>query len=111
MTNIVEQYRFYGADNPNNYPEEATMAKYIDGTIFDSRYIISQLGIQSLPGVKFYLNGSLIPITIGASGVYDLDIRNGFRVTDLSFSGGSMERINEDDSGYLIVDILRAEEE
>jgi hypothetical protein len=35
---------------------------------------IVQLGIQSVPGTKFYLNGSNNPIIIGNTGIYELDL-------------------------------------
>lgn len=100
-------------DNKNN-PQEGTAANYADGSIFQDYNVfpITQLGIQALPGTEFYLNGNVHPIVIGASGIYDLDIKNGARVTKLQFAKESMDRINSSNSGgYLIVDILYGEED
>lgn len=110
MAKKIKQFYFKADSDASNRPE-ATKEEYVDGSIFSGVFPISQLGIQGLPGTKFYLNGNINPIIIGASGIYDLDIKNGARVTDLGFAPASMERINESDSGYLIVDVLYGEED
>lgn len=110
MAKRIKQFYFKSDSNASNRPS-ATKEEYVEGTVFDSVFPISQLGIQGLPGTEFYLNGNINPIVIGASGVYDLDIKNGARVTDLGFSKRSMDRINESGSGYLIVDVLYGEED
>ena len=110
MAKKLKQFRWYGTDNTNNSPS-ASLKEYADGTVFSSYYPIAQLGIQALPGTKFYLNGSVKPITIGVSGIYDLDIKNGARVTQLSFSQESLEAIGNNTTNLLIVDILYGEEE
>lgn len=119
MAKKVLQFRYYGDDSDKNFPLSATWDSFIrdenNGNIFNSGNYnvipISQLGIQSLPGTKFYLNGAVNPIVIGVSGIYDLDIRNGARVTELCFSRQSMERIKNEINGYLIVDVLYGEED
>ena len=112
MAKKIAQF-YYKSDNANerNRPSGAKKAAFIDGTIFADVFPISQLGIQGLPGTKFYLNGNINPIVIGASGIYDLDIKNGARVTDLSFATNSMNNIDNSNSGYLIVDVLYGEED
>jgi hypothetical protein len=37
---------------------------------------ISQLGIQGRPGTSFYLNGSTLPIVLGETGIYEIDLQN-----------------------------------
>ncbi len=112
MANSIKQFRWYGEQDSRNFPswtaiteEEMTEAtKYKTGAAFDNVYPITQLGIQTLSGVKFYLNGSVNPITIGASGIYDLNVQNGMRITRLEFDQESLSRINE--NGYLLIDII-----
>ena len=137
MAKKIKQFRLYTAPKPitdgtgkvvrydygdcmNNSPvyplgdDQETISiltQYESGDIFNKVYPISQLGIQAIPGTKFYLNGSVKPITIGASGIYDLDIKNGARVTGLGFDRTSLENITQSGTGYLIVDILYGEEE
>lgn len=110
MAKKLTQFRWYGVGNQNNSPA-ATLEDYANGSVFKGVYPIAQLGIQALPGTKFYLNGSVKPIVIGVSGIYDLDIKNGARVTGLSFSNQSLEAISENTTNFLIVDILYGEED
>ena len=122
MAKKIKQFRLYNApvktssgeyDFTNctkNSPQNATLEMYESGEVFEGVYPISQLGIQASPGTKFYLNGSVYPIVIGASGIYDLDIKNGARVTGLSFREDSLQEIVTSGS-YLIVDVLYGEEE
>ena len=112
MAKKLRQFRWYSnsEDETRNVPS-ASLENYHDGTVFDKVYPISQLGIQALPGTKFYLNGDVKPLIIGVSGIYDLDIKNGFRVTDLRFSEESLNLISNNPTSFLIVDILYGEEE
>ena len=105
MANKIRQFRYYGENNSLNYPSSLTGIQLISGAAFQDCYPISQLGIQSVPGTKFYLNGDKFPIIIGASGIYDLDIKNGFRITQLQFAKEWIEKI-ENNNYMLIVDIL-----
>ena len=115
MAKRIQQFYFKGdgeEEKKSNRPSpDINSDKYVDGSAFSSYCPISQLGIQALPGTKFYLHGDIYPITIGASGIFDLDIKNGARVTDLRFSRSDMDRISESGSGYLIVDIIYGEED
>lgn len=114
MAKNLKQFRWYGDSDNNpreNSPKEYTSIQYANGTAFKDYYPISQLGIQALPGTKFYLNGGVKPLVIGVSGIYDLDIKNGARVTGLSFSKQSLDAIANNPTSYLIVDILYGEED
>lgn len=105
MANKIRQFRYYGENNSLNYPSGLAKAQLVSGAAFQNCYPISQLGIQGIPGTKFYLNGDKFPIVIGASGIYDLDIKNGFRITQLQFAEEWVEKINTNNY-MLIVDIL-----
>jgi hypothetical protein len=60
-----------------------------------------------MPGVKFYLNNSIEPIIVGATGVYELSVENLTEITALSFDTTSINMINQSPStAYIIVDIL-----
>ena len=80
-----------------------TKEDFITGTKFNE-FSIVQLGIQGLPGMKFRLNGSVNYIVIGSSGIYDLDIKNGAKITTLQFEEASLDRIDE--NHILIIDII-----
>ena len=40
----------------NIYPEDATIESFFTGSLFADKTPIYQLGIQALPGTKFFLN-------------------------------------------------------
>lgn len=72
---------------------------------------IIQLGIQTIPGTKFYINGALTPITVGVTGIYELSLEDKITISTLKFNQTSIERIRDNDGAYLIVDMLVREEE
>lgn len=108
MARIIKQYRFYNESDSRNQPAtDNVKARYINGSVF--AYPILQLGIQALPGTKFYLNTSPDPIIIGSTGIYELDLDNQMEITSLTFNEKSLDeisRIDNSGNGYLIVDTL-----
>ena len=110
----VGQVRFYGNGNKsNNYPDSLTSNELISGSVFGnitSKGRIVQLGIQTIPGVKFRLNKGLQWLVIGNTGIYDLELDGTSTIVSLSFSNDSMALLASQ-SGYLIVDYIYEEEE
>lgn len=108
MAKEVKQFRFY--DNANsggkNYPTTITQRSLVSGSAFADYMPITQLGIQSLPGTKFYLNNSNNPIIIGYTGIYELNLEGMAEITALSFDVKSLEAINGNPNSYLIIDII-----
>ena len=49
MAKRIKQFYFKSDSNASNRPS-ATKEEYVEGTVFDSVFPISQLGIQGLPG-------------------------------------------------------------
>ena len=102
----ITQMRFYNDDNERNTPFKYHLS-FCDNTSFSKYAPIKQFSIQTLPGTRFYLNQSLKPIIVGASGIYELDLRDTpARLTSIRFERSSMEIINESDNGYLIIDLI-----
>ena len=107
MAKRVMQFRFYSDGSTMNYPDGCTQARLLSGAVFDSYTPILQLGIQSLPGTRFYLNNSLVdPIIIGSTGIYELDVDGLTEITHLSFHSESLETISRNPNASLIVDIV-----
>lgn len=109
MAKVIRQYRFYNENDViRNQPPNVTKEQFINGLVFDnpSCYPILQLGIQALPGTKFYLNSGLDPIVIGFTGIYELDLDNQTEIVKLTFNKDSMKVIEDNSNGYLIVDVL-----
>ena len=107
MANKVYQVRYYGDGSTNNYPAGLTGNKLRSGSIFNSFTPMKQIGIQTIPGVKFYLNNAYEPILIGSTGTYELSAENLTEITSLSFDVTSINLINSPSStAYIIVDVL-----
>ena len=110
MARKVQQIRYYGdhkSDSDKNQPAKLTGNRLRSGSIFSQYTPMKQIGIQTMPGVKFYLNNSIEPIIIGSTGIYELNVENLTEITALSFDTASINMINETPStSYIIVDIL-----
>lgn len=113
MAKKVMQFRYYNDSSLENQPNRTsgisgaiTKAKLTSGSIFSAYLPITQLGIQTVPGTKFYLNNADNPIIIGATGIYELDLEGLSEITAISFDASSITSISSNDSAYLIVDIV-----
>lgn len=125
MARRVAQFRYFGdaeeqfnaAANPilyknisENYTKAITKAILTDGSIFNNYTPIVQLGIQTMPGTKFYLNANSAPVIVGASGIYELDLSETSTViSSIIFDLTSLELISNNPDGYLIIDIMYEE--
>ena len=106
MAKKIEQIRFYRQNDNRNCPTNINMNRLISGSAFNNKYPILQLGIQTLPGVKFYLNNGITPIVVGYTGIYDLDLEGITEITQLNFDKESIQMINANPDSYLIVDLI-----
>lgn len=117
MANKVTQYRYYKAGHDNNWPLDGTSQKFCRGDIFLETLPILQLGIQTMPGTKFYVNTGDDPIIIGSTGIYELDLQNKTEISSLRFGseifdiidGNPEKNIQPNPNAYLIVDIVYEE--
>ena len=105
----IKQFRYYGATSEHNYP--TTFSNYygtlIKGNIFEGHGTISHLGIQGVPGTKFYLNNSHFPITIGFTGIFELDLGGFDGIYAIRFDKNSIEEYGKDDNHCrLLIDII-----
>lgn len=111
MAKQIMQFRYYNENNSGqkNQPKNITRAKLASGSVFSNYFPITQLGIQALPGTKFYLNNSTTPIIIGSTGIYELDLEGLSEITHLAFDAASISSINNNPNAYLIIDIVCGE--
>lgn len=96
----VMQFRYFGSDDPRTYPKidfsENILRNYGN---------VSHLGIQAPPGVEFYLNSSTATITVGSTGIYELDLGNLGTIRSIRFPKSSLN--NDDVKVYgIIVDVV-----
>ena len=105
MAKKVKQIRYY-SDNHEQTHGGPTYRNLISGSVFSNYVPILQLGIQTMPGTKFYLNGSNNPIIVGNTGVYELNLQGLTEINSLQFDASSLSLIKSNESAYLIVDII-----
>lgn len=108
MAKSIMQFRYYDVNAQKNYPSDITRGNLINGQFFENYCPITQLGIQSLPGTKFYLNddGAITPVIIGSTGIYELNLEGLSEITRLSFDEDSIQAIESNSGAYLIIDII-----
>ena len=110
MAKRIKQFRYFNSNESREGGENSpTGLKYQhlqSGSAFATCLPIYQLGIQALPGTKFYINNSVDPIIIGSTGVYELSLSGDTQISALSFSPTSIAEIEANDNAYLLVDII-----
>ena len=109
----IMQFRYYGDGNDNNYPEGLTAAQLAPtqnkSSILQSYGSITQLGIQGKPNIKFYLNNTLFPISLGDMGVYEIDLQNRGTINSLKFDLIDLQNNYPDNTtnmAGLLIDII-----
>ena len=113
MAKYVNQVRYYGDKNVKNYPaNNVSLNTLQSGSVFHNTLPIVQLGIQTLPGMKVYINNHTNPIIVGQTGIYELNVDGISYITDLRFDGATLNVINKNQqNAYLIVDYFYEKEE
>lgn len=102
----MTQFRYYADENNNNSPNWR-WTQYCATESFKAYSPILSLGVQTLPGTKFFINDSLTPIIIGNSGIFELDVSNtSVSINNIRFDQQSMETISSKQNGYLLIDVI-----
>lgn len=110
MAKTIKQFRYYGDGEVNNQPKDLTSSELSLGSAFNNITAITQLGIQTLPGIRFRLNNETDPIIIGSTGIYELDVDGIAEITQLSFESNSLNNIANNPNAYLIIDMICEED-
>lgn len=112
MAKHVNQIRYYGNGNLKNSSSEVSLRSLQYGTVFHNHIPIIQLGVQTLPGMKIYINNHMNPVVVGQTGIYELNVDGISHITDLKFDGATLNIINSEASNaYLIVDYIYEKED
>lgn len=106
MARKIDQIRYYADSSPMNQPLDLLRVQLTNGSIFNGKLPITQLGIQALPGTKFYLNNSTFPIVVGPTGIYELNLEGISEITSIYFSSDSLKAIASTSSSFLIIDFI-----
>ena len=107
MAYYVQQFRYYGRDNVNNYPSDISPETLGTGAIFRNYTPITQLGVQFAKdaGMKFFINGGQNPIYTGYFGLYELDLTNKTSIKSLHFDKDQVATLVTPETP-LIIDIV-----
>lgn len=114
MARNFKQFRYYGNENLNNEPKNfstATIAleDFINPDTEKKYFPIYKLGIQGLPGTKFYINDKnrIGPgVLINNTGVFELDLKDNIVIDSLLIDPQSLRNINNNKNSYLLIDII-----
>lgn len=110
MSKKIFQFRYFGDENPENFPQVINAEKLYSGSVFDGYTPITKIGIQSIPGLRFRFNNNVDDIILGGTGLYELDLSNSSGViTAISFNQQSIDSINRNKNAYLIIDFVNEE--
>lgn len=115
MAKTVGQIRYYGDKGisttaSKNYPSTISRIGLSTGVVFNNLIPITQLGVQTLPGMKIYINDHPNPIVVGSTGIYELNIEGSSSINKLSFGADTLALINNNPSAYLIIDYISERE-
>lgn len=104
----IKQIKYVDETGSANYPEGLNEKLLIQGNLLEELDIeyVAQIGIQTLPGVRFILNGGTDYITIGQTGIYEIELTDGPTITSLRFDSESIKLISEMADAYLIIDMI-----
>jgi len=105
MARFVKQFRYYGSNSSSNYPAEVSWSALATGNIFEATPNITQLGIQTYPGLKFYVNNSANPIMVGATGIYELDLEGLGSINSIRIDRNSLDEIDHG-KDPIMIDII-----
>ena len=107
---VIRQIRYFG-DNDNRNSNTAdgstkvTASSLSSGEAFQlNGYSIAQIGIQTLPGMQFTINGGTSAVAIGQTGIYELELNDRVSITRIQFYSSTLNLING--YNYLIVDLI-----
>ena len=105
----IMQFRFEGFQNKNNYPDFSDYnAVLTQGNIFKDYSSVSKMGIQGPVGLKFHLNRGDFPITIGKTGIYEIDLEGIGRINSIQFDPADISTFfpNDNQTNRLLIDII-----
>ena len=108
MAKHIMQFRYYNEEQANNnQPEDLNAETLNKGTVFAKYLPFTQLGIQALPGTRFFLNDNIEgPVIIGSTGIYELELEGISKISSLKFDSKSLELIANNPNAFLIIDVI-----
>lgn len=107
MAKEIFQLRYFGEGHGNNFPTTISQQMLLEGSFLPKNSSIIKLGIQSIPGLKFYINDNTSPIMLGSSGLYEIDLTHTTGViTSLKFDNQILDNFSNYNNSYLFIDMI-----
>lgn len=106
MAKKIGQIRYFGENDSRNYPSNINALRLRTGTAFTTIYPVVQLGVQTMPGTKIYLNNHTTPVIVGATGIYELSVEGLTNITDIAFDDASLQTVKNNPNAYIIIDYI-----
>lgn len=105
------QFRYYGSQHSQNYPYDKFYNYYgqlVSGNIFQDYGTITHLGIQAPPGTMFRLNNGESWITVGSTGIYELDLSGLSYISDIKFDAACLQLLEKNNTTNrgILIDII-----
>lgn len=108
MATKFAQFR-YGGDGAVWTSTSASVTRdgLTTGEAFRNYCPLTQLGIQAIPGTRFFLNYGTEPIVVGPAGIWEIDVRAGVTIEALSFDPVTLDlNVTSESMPGLIVDFI-----
>lgn len=103
----IKQFKYYNSLSSKNYPALSNYyGTLCNGNLFAAHSGISHIGIQAIPGTKFYLNDSIYPITVGFTGIYELELAGLSRIYSIRFDKNSLAEYENNENNCILIDIM-----
>lgn len=106
----IMQFRYAGDGAENNSPASESNAisdeKLRYKNIFLGYDNISQIGIQGEPGTSFYFNNSDYAITLGETGIYEIDLQDRGVIHSISFIKNRAYDTYLSGNNQLLIDVI-----
>ena len=107
MAKQIKQFRYFKSGSTKDYPDGVILEDFVAGTAFLNNYPIVHLGIQTIPGVKFYLNNTPNTLMVDATGIFEIDLEEKTEIDAINFEAETFKSlIEQNNNGYVIIDIV-----
>lgn len=106
MAKQIKQLRYFGPNDYRNYPTTISREQLKSKSYMETYSPILQISVHTLPGVIMYFNNDSLPVYVGHSGVYQLDMTDTTPVLyNVRFTDRDLDLIEKSNFG-LIIDLM-----
>lgn len=107
MAKTIKQYVY---NNNSQEVEELLSGEDSVIRLLENKRIL-QIGIQALPGAKFYLNNTEYAIIVGHNGYFEINISSGIIISNVYIARSSLSLLQNNESAYILIDTIEEKED